>query len=49
MCGHYQEIVIEVKPFHIHIADEVLNDLRARLRHTRWPDQILGIGWEQGT
>ena len=38
-----------VEPFRIHIADDVLNDLRARLRHTRWPDQIPGIGWEQGT
>jgi pimeloyl-ACP methyl ester carboxylesterase len=38
-----------VEPFRIHVADEVLEDLRARLRHTRWPDQIPGIGWEQGT
>jgi pimeloyl-ACP methyl ester carboxylesterase len=38
-----------VEPFRIHVADEVLNDLRARLRNTRWPDQIPGIGWEQGT
>src|SRR5512133_1672072 len=40
---------IVVEPFRIHVADEVLNDLRARLRQTRWPDQIPGIGWEQGT
>jgi hypothetical protein len=38
-----------VKPFRIHVADEVLDDLRERLRHTRWPDQVPGIGWEQGT
>jgi hypothetical protein len=38
-----------VEPFRIHVADEVLNDLRARLRHTRWPDQIPSIDWEQGT
>jgi Epoxide hydrolase N terminus len=38
-----------VEPFRIHVADEVLNDLRARLRQTRWPDQIPDIGWEQGT
>ena len=38
-----------VEPFRIHVADEVLDDLRARLRHTRWPDQIPGIGWKQGT
>ena len=41
--------VIVVEPFRIHVADEVLNDLRARLRNARWPDQIRGIGWEQGT
>jgi len=35
--------------FEIHIADEVLDDLRARLRNTRWPDQVPDIGWNQGT
>ena len=38
-----------MQPFRIHVADEVLDDLRARLRHTRWPDQVPGIGWRQGT
>ena len=38
-----------MQPFRIHITDEVLDDLRARLRRTRWPDQIPGIGWKQGT
>ena len=38
-----------MEPFRIHVADEVLDDLHARLRHTRWPDQVSGIGWEQGT
>jgi len=38
-----------LEPFRIHIADEVLDDLRARLRHARLPDQIPGIGWGQGT
>ena len=47
--GYRQEGLIVVEPFRIHVADEVLDDLRARLRHTRWPDQIPGIGWEQGT
>src|SRR5690348_1883094 len=37
-----------VERFRVHVADEVLDDLRARLRHTRWPDQVPGIGWEQG-
>jgi Epoxide hydrolase N terminus len=37
-----------VEPFRIHVTDEVLDDLRTRLRHARWPDQIPGIGWGQG-
>src|SRR5256885_14341891 len=47
--GHGQEGVVVMEPFRIHVADEVLDDLRARLRHTRWPDQVPGIGWQQGT
>ncbi len=38
-----------MEPFRIHVADEVLGDLRNRLRRTRWPDQTPGIGWQQGT
>lgn len=38
-----------MEPFRIHVADDVLDDLRARLRRTRWPDQVPGIGWKQGT
>jgi pimeloyl-ACP methyl ester carboxylesterase len=40
---------VTVEPFRIHVEDDVLDDLRARLRNARWPDQIPGIGWEQGT
>lgn len=35
--------------FRIAVADDAVNDLRNRLEHVRWPDQIEGIGWEQGT
>jgi pimeloyl-ACP methyl ester carboxylesterase len=38
-----------VAPFSIAIADEVLEDLRQRIRRTRWPDQVPGAGWSQGT
>src|SRR3954468_1277019 len=37
------------EPFTIDVADEVLDDLRERIRSMRWPDQIPGIGWNQGT
>ena len=36
-------------PFEIAISDEVLDDLRQRLRHTRWPDEMPGTGWEYGS
>ena len=35
--------------FSIDIHDDVLSDLRARIRGTRWPDQVSGLTWEQGT
>ena len=38
-----------LEPFRIHVADKVLDDLRTRLRRTRWPNQIAGIEWKQGT
>ena len=37
------------EPYRIHVPDEVLKDLKARLRNTRWPDQIESTGWEYGT
>src|SRR3954469_19196783 len=37
------------EPFTIDVADEVVDDLRERIRSMRWPDQIPGIGWNQGT
>ena len=38
-----------IEPFAIDIHDDVLSDLRARIRATRWPDQVSGLSWEQGT
>jgi len=37
-----------VSPFEIRVDDAVLDDLRRRLAHTRFPDQIEGTGWEYG-
>ena len=28
----------EIKPFRISVGDDVLNDLKSRLRNTRWPE-----------
>jgi pimeloyl-ACP methyl ester carboxylesterase len=38
-----------IQPFNIHVGDEVLTDLRARIRSTRWPQPAPGAAWEQGT
>jgi len=40
---------MRIAPFTIRIPDEVLSDLRARIRNTRWPDQAPGAAWAQGT
>jgi microsomal epoxide hydrolase len=38
-----------VECFRIQIAKEVLDDLKYRLDHVRWPDQLKDSGWERGT
>ncbi len=40
---------LRVEPFSIRVEEDVLSDLRARIRNTRWPDQVPGAAWEQGT
>ncbi|HEY0581940.1 MAG TPA: epoxide hydrolase N-terminal domain-containing protein, partial [Chloroflexota bacterium] len=38
------------QPFTLHVADSVLDDLRARLDHVRWPDEPPGgEPWQYGT
>jgi pimeloyl-ACP methyl ester carboxylesterase len=38
-----------IDSFRIEVPDEVLSDLQQRLRATRFPDQIEGVGWNYGT
>ncbi|WP_059043060.1 epoxide hydrolase family protein [Paenibacillus rubinfantis] len=38
-----------LKPYRIHVPEEVLDDLKHRLHHVRWPDQPENTGWERGT
>ncbi|MDF2544058.1 MAG: multidrug transporter [Herbinix sp.] len=35
--------------FHIHVSNEILDDLKYRLHHIRWPDQTENSNWERGT
>ena len=39
----------QIRPYSIDVADELLDDLRARLRNTRWPERELVDDWSQGT
>src|SRR4030095_9138949 len=36
-------------PFQLHPPDAAIDDLRARLARTRWPDQAPGAPWAYGT
>jgi pimeloyl-ACP methyl ester carboxylesterase len=40
---------VRPEPFEIAVPDAVLDDLRARIRATRWPDPSPAPNWEQGT
>jgi epoxide hydrolase len=37
-----------IRPYRIDIPQADLDDLRARLARTRWPDQLPGVGWDYG-
>jgi hypothetical protein len=37
-----------VRPFRIDIPQAQLDDLKARLANTRWPDELPGVGWRRG-
>ncbi|HEX2393911.1 MAG TPA: epoxide hydrolase [Bacteroidales bacterium] len=38
-----------ISPFKIFFEDARLNDLKSRIRNTRWPDAIPGSGWQHGS
>ncbi len=38
----------EIRPFHIQIPQADLDDLRERLKRTRWPSEPAGVGWSRG-
>ena len=37
-----------IQPFRISVGDDVLDDLKSRLRNTRWPEAELVDDWSQG-
>ena len=38
-----------IRPFEVHIPDEVLDELNLRLRCIRYPDELDGADWDYGT
>ncbi len=40
---------MSIEKFHIQVPDEVLDDLKYRLEHVRWPGQLENSDWEKGT
>jgi microsomal epoxide hydrolase len=40
---------LDIQPFRVEVRQAVLDDLHARLDRTRFPNQIEGIEWDQGT
>ncbi|WP_256840834.1 epoxide hydrolase family protein [Ornithinimicrobium cryptoxanthini] len=39
---------MHIEPFAVAVSDAVLDDLRERIRRTRWPDPAPGESWAQG-
>jgi hypothetical protein len=37
---------VGIRPFEVRVSEEALEDLRARLGMTRWPDELAGVGWD---
>ncbi len=40
---------VGIEPFSIKVENDVLDDLHARIRRTRWPQEAPGEPWSQGT
>ena len=38
----------EIRPYQINVPEEEIEDLRFRLRRTRWAPDLPGTGWERG-
>ena len=43
------DAALRIEPFTVTVDEEVLTDLRARIRHTRWPNPSPASPWWQGT
>ena len=39
---------VTIRPFHVDVPDQALDDLRRRIEATRWPSMELVQDWSQG-
>ena len=39
---------VHVEPYRVAVPQPLLDDLRERLRRTRWPDEVKDSGWDYG-
>src|SRR5215813_11681600 len=37
-----------IESFSVQIPQQVIDDLKMRLKQTRWPDEIINTGWNYG-
>ena len=47
-AGREAEMSADVEPFEVDVEEGTVADLRERLEHTRWPDQLSDAGWDYG-
>lgn len=40
---------VRIEPFTVAVPDAVLDDLRQRIKRTRWPAGVAASGWDEGT
>jgi pimeloyl-ACP methyl ester carboxylesterase len=48
-CSAGDQVSETVRDFAIRVPQEQIDDLIRRLRSTRWPPTVCGVGWEEGT
>lgn len=41
-------VTSDTRPFRVAVPQDRIDDLRARLAATRWPDELPGVGWSRG-
>ena len=46
--GRWHDRWMRIEPYAIAVPDAVIDDLRDRIRRTRWPDPAPGEPWSQG-